>query len=102
MKLVAFPRAASAKPARRASPPVKARRDFVFPEKRPSAAAMLDALGVSDDGRGYGSHELWSAKEIALRLETELFNAWAKLQARTLGLREPGNLSEEQFEDRYW
>lgn len=103
-EVVAFPQAPSGQnvqPARRATPPAKARRDFAFPEKRPSANAMLDALGVSHE-EGFGFSGIWTAQRLALTLETDLFNAWVKLQARTLGLREPGTLSHKQFQERYW
>ena len=103
-KPVEFPSAVSATHSRRsgrASSPKK-RREFQFPEKRPSADAMLNELGVSDDPSGYGSHRWDAAKESIAKIECELFNDWVTLRARTLGLRAPGRLSVEQFTERYW
>lgn len=63
---------------------------------------MLDELAKSELDSGFGVIRHWSAAEYAAKADCEIFNNWMRLRARTLGMREAGELSVDQFVDRYW
>jgi len=69
----------------------------------PSLFEMCTALAHDDsDIRGYGRHAHNTAAEVALRCESELYNAWVRWYCLKHKLLAPGQLSEDDYAERYW
>lgn len=84
------------------------KREFRHPDKEdmPNVDTMLSALRDFDSDerfhRGYLGMKVFTSRQIALRVETEIYNAWVELECHRRRLVTPGTLSEDDFHERYW
>lgn len=92
---------ASAKTARKP----RRKRDYVHPEECPDVSEMLNDLAspaAAPFGARFGRNGWRSAFDIAAAAEAEIYNSWVILQCLKNGLREPGQLSDDAFIERFW
>jgi hypothetical protein len=84
------------------------KREFRHPDREdmPSVDTMLSALRDFDSDervhRGCLGANIFTSREIALRAETLIYNAWVELECRKRRLVTPGRLLEDDFHERYW
>jgi hypothetical protein len=79
--------------------------DFLHPKEAPDVTDMIwelsRARGPQYD-RGFGHFAHWSAWHVAADCETQIYNAWVRLQCIDNNLRSPGSLSIADYVDRFW
>jgi hypothetical protein len=77
-------------------------KDYIHPDKAPSADDMLDDLSAADVESTDRSFDFVGSRHVARRLETDIYNAWVLVQCHLHQLRPPGALSPKDYSDRFW